>query len=60
MERASLARPTLSGVHDRALATADKLCSCSKSGVGELLEYRALSELHPVLGLAVLKGRKMF
>ena len=27
---------------------------------GELLEYRALSELHPVLGLAVLKGRKMF
>jgi hypothetical protein len=27
---------------------------------GELLECRALSELHPVLGLAVLKGRKMF
>jgi hypothetical protein len=24
-----VARPTLSGVHDRALATADKLCSCS-------------------------------
>src|SRR6202021_918586 len=24
----------------------------------ELLEYRALSELHPVLGLAVLRGRQ--
>jgi hypothetical protein len=31
VERASLARPTLSGVHDRALATADKLCSSSCS-----------------------------
>ena len=27
--------------------------------VGELLEYRALSELRPVLGLAVLRGRKI-
>ena len=36
MERASLARLTLGGVHHRAVATADKLCSClcSKSGVG--------------------------
>jgi prepilin-type N-terminal cleavage/methylation domain-containing protein len=47
----ALARPTLSGVHHRAVATADKLCSssCSKSGVGcsGVLEYCACCELHP-------------
>ena len=37
MERASLARPTLSGVHHRAVATADKLCSVWVTrGVGGL------------------------
>ena len=42
-------------------ASKSSSCSCSKSGVGlaKLLEYRALSELHPVLGLAVLKGRQI-
>ena len=36
VERAWLASLTLGGVHHRAVATADKLCSClcSKSGVG--------------------------
>jgi hypothetical protein len=39
VERASLARPTLSGVHDRALATADKLCSSSCSNPWSGVEW---------------------
>ena len=41
LERASLASPTLSSVHDRALATADKLCSnvvACRKGVSTQLE----------------------
>jgi hypothetical protein len=34
-------RPTLSGVHNRAVATADKLCSCSKSGAGRYSHSRS-------------------
>jgi hypothetical protein len=56
VERASLARPTLSGAHDRALATADKLSSSSSSiaWCGGLLEYCPKSESHSRSGLRAL------
>ena len=60
MERASLARPTLIGVHDRALATVAKLCSssCSESGVG-WRECRSIAPAakRPRCGLKMLVRR---
>jgi hypothetical protein len=60
VERASLARPTLIGVHDRALATVAKLCSssCSESGVG-WRECRSIAPaaMRPRCGLKMLVRR---
>jgi hypothetical protein len=55
VERASLARPTLSGVRHRAAATEDKLCSCStvvacRKGVSTPIRS-AFPGLHPRSGL---------
>ena len=60
VERASLARPTLSGVHDRVVATADKLCSCScvvacRKGVSTQLEPPSRNCTR-VAGLGTLTG----
>jgi hypothetical protein len=60
VERASLARPTLSGVHDRVVAPADKLCWCScvvacRKGVPTQLEPPSRNCTR-VAGLAMLTG----
>jgi hypothetical protein len=57
MERASLARPTLSGVQHRAVATADKLCSMGQGDATDEIRLRQAYGATGFMGHLALMSR---